>query len=87
MTEMRAYDEEITLRGECQRLVEQVAWEVDQSSEACIALRLTAAMVESSEPLTEWLTAVRRLKALVDRAATIRSDQAASSPSNTNATT
>lgn len=56
---VRDYDAEITLRRECQRLVETLAAEVDASSEACVALRLTAGMVDTPHSIYQWIYWVR----------------------------
>jgi len=46
------FDAEITLRRSCERLVTAIAEAVDESSEKCVALRLTAAVVESHDVYT-----------------------------------
>lgn len=72
---MRDYDAEITLRSHCDQMVAGIIEQAGQSSAALVALRLTAAMVDSDLHVDDWIPNV------VDLVAALKSDQAAGSPS------
>lgn len=63
-------DAEITLRIGYQNLVERLVQAVDESSSACVALRLVAQHLERGEDVLDAIGTVERLRDLLQAAIT-----------------